>query len=62
VRGNTGASRSPVNAVRGPSSLATLTRRFASALEIRNNVDNAAAVDDSPNSSAGTSANDATTR
>ena len=49
---------SPVIDDRGPKSSASWTRRLASAAEIRNNVDNADANDDSPNSSMGTSASD----
>ncbi len=57
---NTGGSISPVIAVRGPKSLASLTRRLASVLEILSSVDNASATDEAPNSSRGTSESDPT--
>src|SRR5215218_3469681 len=59
---NSGASGSPVIEVRGPRSLASLIRRLASSREIRSNVANAAATEDSPNSSAGTSTRPFTSR
>ena len=62
VWASTGSNGWPVIAARGPSSAASLTRRLASLVEIRNNVDNAAATERSPNSSTATSANPFTSR
>jgi hypothetical protein len=59
---STGASGSPVIAVRGPKSSASWIRRLASVREIRNNVDSADASDGSPNSSAGTRESAVTSR
>ncbi len=62
VCASTGSKTSPVIAVRGPNSRASWMRWCASAFEIRNNVDNAAANVGSPNSPVGTSASPATSR